>query len=522
MVAARDRMTLTLLLLLSLSPAPTSLVASQQQPPTPTTPPTSTTPTPTSEPAASSASEAVAFERKPYAIRCWLKIDPAARVDARRRGEWIAAWRSLARRTVGAPWKLEVQPDEGPLAGVKRIEELALETLAQPALGADQAWLLQVSPNNDSSILQLSARNYDVDTGRLGPVVSRRAAYAADMPREWMSLGLEVFQPSARVVESGAGGVTLSVQAAALAPASPLGQVVKVGSVFRPSRIFQKPDGSTLQVAEIRWTYLVVESLNGPLARCQIVSSYSDPLSRRVARRSRLVAQGVKPVESPTRLRFLAANDRSPLAGYSLEAQRLDGGSPFPLGLTDREGGIVVPVRFSEGLVRLRLLAGEIESLAEFPVMPGETADQRTLLVDPKPLAVEMLTKLEALDDELLDLIARRSRYEAILKARIEADKWDEVEPWLKAVQDLPGKAVYQGRVKQLRDEATRRQAESKAVVMTRAVLAKLQDLDSMVERYLDDEAIKAYATDLAARKATTNKKAPTPVAPNPGSATAS
>ena len=121
-----------------------------------------------------------------------------------------------------------------------------------------------------------------------------------------------------------------------------------------------------------------------------------------------MVGVGVKPGNSPMKLRFVTKPDRTPAAGYTLTARLVPDGQPRELGLTDRAGRIVLKPGFAEGLVILRLLAGNVEPMVEFPIMPGESAEELTIPFEPKPLTVALEAQLDSLRDEVVDLVALR------------------------------------------------------------------------------------------------------------------
>ena len=118
---------------------------------------------------------------------------------------------------------------------------------------------------------------------------------------------------------------------------------------------------------------------------CAIVTGLHDPFSKRFLQPNTLAAVGIKPGDSPLRLRFVTFRDKTPGAGYTLTARLVPSGAVREVGMTDRGGRIVLKPGFADGLVVLRLLAGNIEPVAEFPVMPGESSEERqTLPVRPR------------------------------------------------------------------------------------------------------------------------------------------
>jgi hypothetical protein len=447
-------------------------------------------------PAPTTAPARPSWERRPYAIRAFVAFDPAARLDARAQEALRDAWRDLARRFVGAPWNLEIRPAEGALAA-SPLESLAAADVLPLADGMDKAWVIRVGPDGRSGAI-LTGRDLDVATGRLGPAHAVPAPDPADLARPLLRLGLELFTPTAEVLSTLGGGVQLNVQGAALTPADPAGAVVAPGQTFLAVRLFEATAKRPAQAVPVPWTYLTVEEVDGPVARCALLSALRDPLSKRVAGVHRLVAAGVKPAPIPTAVRFVTRPpDGAPAAGYRLMVRSRRDGPERPAGTTDREGRVVLPPGLADRPLIARLLGGGVEPLVEFPILPGETDQERVLRIDPLERTIALETRLDALRDELVDLIARRARLEARIKARAEGNAWPEVKSLLDEYRRLPSRKQYADRLAAMRAEATREQEQTKRAVLTRTALSRLDDTAAMIERYLDDDFAQAYADAL-------------------------
>jgi hypothetical protein len=69
--------------------------------------------------------------------------------------------------------------------------------------------------------------------------------------------------------------------------------------------------------------------------------------------------------------------------------------------------------------------------------------------------------------------------------------------PWpsflCKEYESLPRRQLYADRFASLKDEATKQQATSKTVVLTKNIQARFNDLQALIDRYLDDEAFASY-----------------------------
>jgi hypothetical protein len=435
-----------------------------------------------------------AIERQPYRILFYLGCDPSARIDEELRVELLRRWQVLSRRFVGAPWVVTLA-ERGSSLG--RVDLEANNPAAFAGLGPyDKIWVVRINqPDSDSGLL-LSGREYDSVTRRVGPLQRRGLQSLADAPRGLFLFSRDLFSPFAIVTGQEGGKAILTARAAAIAPASPAGQVVAKGTVFAPMRMVSLPEKS-VRVLRIRLTYLHVEAVEGISARCAIVSPYLDPLSKRDPRPHRFVALGLKPGDSPTRLRFVTKPDKAPAAGFTLTARLVPDGQPRELGTTDRTGRIVLLPGFADGLVILRLLAGYIEPLVELPMMPGETTEEQEISVDTLPLTVALETQIDSLRDEVIDLVAIRARLESRMKARLDGEDWNGLDEAVREFSKLPPRDEFAQKLTKLKDEAAQRQTETKKAILTRTAQAQINDLQSLIDRYLDDETFKAYSDAL-------------------------
>jgi hypothetical protein len=479
--------------------------------------------------------ERESLERRPYTIRAWVAVDPLSRLDARGRELMLAAWRGLARRFVGPAWEVDLPAGNGPL-GIAALEELQSKQVRPLAAGVDKAWMIEIAPSAEGGLV-LSGREFDATTGRLGLLFQRNAPCAFDAARELFQLTLDMFAPFAEIGESAGGGVTIAVQGGSLPPGNPVGRVVAPGMVFQPLRVFQRPNGAIIRIDPIRFSYLRVDSVEGPLARCGIVSGLRDPLSKRVVGKYRLIALGLKPSATPTRLRFQTPPpDVRPAAGYTLTVRRVPDGQPRDVGTTDRAGRIVLPPHFADGLVVYRLLAGNIEPLVEFPGMPGETPEERVVRVRTMAQTVTLESRLNALKDEIVDLVATRSRLEARLKrleVRLNQDQkveevWAEIKAQVDEFKKLKPRDTLVEHFNKLKTTASKEQEQSKLPVLTRTAMAQLTDTEALMSRYLDDDVFKAYEEaylksrkegEIAQKKAAAKAKAKTGSATAPAAA---
>jgi hypothetical protein len=135
--------------------------------------------------------------------------------------------------------------------------------------------------------------------------------------------------------------------------------------------------------------------------------------------------------------------------------------------------------------------------MVELPIMPGESPDERAIAFDPRPLTVALESRIDSLRDEVVDLVALRARLEARMKARLDGEDWAGLEEALKEFARLTPREEFAQRLTKLKGDAADEQEQKKTPVLTKTAQAQISDLQSLIDRYLDDEVFKAYSDAL-------------------------
>ena len=412
----------------------------------------------------------------------------------------LKEWHALVHRFVGPPWSVTIASQPSPLAS-GNLDALDAGAFAKFDPAFDKIWLIRISAGAGTSGLHFRGREYDVATRTLGPFQQHRATVLADAPRSLLQFTYELFNPTALITGQAGGRALLQVRGAAIPPAGELGRVVSKGTVFVPLRLVNVKD-DVIVIRRILFTYLQVEAMEGSIARCAIVTALRDPLTQRVSRPNTLAAIGLKTGDSVSRLRFLTRPDLAPAAGYTLTARTVPDGLPHEVGITDRSGRIVLKPGYAKGLVILRLVAGNAEPMTEFPAMPGESTGEREVPFDPKPLTVSYQVQIDVIRDEVVDLVALRKRLEKRMEARLQGEDLAGVEEGLKEYASLPPREQFAAQLAKLKDQATREQAIAKTPVLTKNIQAQFNELQALIDRYLDDEAFTSYTEALDRKRA--------------------
>ena len=496
------------------APAKTAPAGKTGEPPPQASAPAAAPAPAAKEPAKTAPAAPEPIEHQPYRIVLHFACHPSSRLDPARRAELVRDWQVLVRRFVGTPWIVTIAPPSNPvleldLQGLEKSTP-AQATAFEKAVNAgsfDKVWVIHADKPESGPGVAFSGREYDTATRRLGPLQRRTVEVYAGAPRALLEFTLDLFSPTALISGEEGGQALLTVRGSAIEPASPIGRVVEPGTVFQPLRLISTRDGKVV-IKIIPFTYLRVESADGPLARCAIVSGLNDPLSKRFLQPNTLAAVGIKPGNSPLRLRFISSRDKSPGAGYTLTSRPVPNGVTREVGMTDRAGRIVLKPGFADGLVVLRLLAGNVEPVREFPVMPGESSEERTIPFDPKTQSVALEVEVDTLRDEVVDLVALRARLEARMKARLEGEDWDGLEDAIKEFNHLTPRDEYAKKLADIKERAAKQQVENKVAILTKNAQAQISDVQAMIDRYLDDDTIRAYRDSLQEGRTEITEKA--------------
>jgi len=511
------------------------------------------------ESASADSSSEMPINLRPYRIRAWISFDPALRFGLAQRRRLLDDWMSQIDRFIGSPWQVVVDPDPGPLAGYDDLATLdparlvwfahpaspesdvaakaasadgpppvepqptpplwsqaavwALADSAQRHDRFDKIWVMRAAPLGAG--LGIEARELDLATGRFGPVFRRSCLQMPDAARALMNASVAIFAPFAQVKRQRGGSALLTIQAAGITPASPLGRFVTRGTPFQPFRVFLNPDKSIKQIQEIPYSYLNVEQVDFTGATAKSVSAFVDPLSGRSRTRLSFVGLGVKANDQPTPIQFVDRQSGQPLAGYKLQALDIQRGITQPVGQSRRDGIVPISPRLFPGLWRFQLVAGEVEPLAEFVLIPGETQNLRTLKVDPKLEAMEVHARLNRMTDRIVDLVAQRNRLKTLMDLRLAEDRYDETQALLEELAQLPSPKTFRDELAQLKAECLERQNQEnkkpptqRRTILTRMVQKRFIDVQGLIDSHLSDAPFEELAEQLQDQRREAQRKA--------------
>ena len=192
--------------------------------------------------------------------------------------------------------------------------------------------------------------------------------------------------------------------------------------------IIRKTDrqGNLDKLEPIEFTFLTIDSIDGPVLRSTIHSSARAPLSQRASKRAQKLALVIRPPEKPTTLRLLARDKETRLEGFEIYSrypgQKLEEESEL-LGKTDWLGEISIPPN-KDGLRLIYVKRGS-RALKKIPIIAGlYDFVQTTLPNDEVRLYAEGVFK--GLENEILGLVIEREFAESEVAAAIKSGNVDD------------------------------------------------------------------------------------------------
>lgn len=404
---------------------------------------------------------------RPYHVKIFLGFEDHPRLPAHFQSSVRHELETLTGRLMGNAWNTDfhVMPSEFRSSPVPPVEFLASHTT-----GVDKVFWLMVHAGSEPgtagrSPIQVTAREYDVEFGEWGPVGRRQCPSSQELARTIFELAYRQFRPIAIFPGRTSGNkVEATMQGLAL---QPKGATVALASMGTPFRVFREfySQGERISRDEIPWTYLVYRGTDdyGLLARFEVVSGLRGPLSARTRRKSRIIAIACGNRDDAfTSVRFVAGKEDRPIVGYQVTVKPQDQSAEVTLGNTDHDGRISIrPVFLSNErpdplrhprVLEVSLLSGRLV-LSRFPLVPGEKTEL-TVRARIDPLLTDVNGRILALQDEVVDVVARRTLLQKQLTRLAEKQDAQGAKAIGEKINRLPDKAHFEAKIEEIKASA--------------------------------------------------------------------
>jgi hypothetical protein len=435
---------------------------------------------------------------QPYRVRVWLEFEPHPRLPESFREFVRNGFVNYCERFLGRLWQVSLTAPPPEAEGRQLPPPVVLQKLGE----ADKILWVRIRGTADgrpagAPQVAVSVREYDAAFAQWGPLASRSLIPSERFPRDVFDLAYSQFRPTAVLLGSSKSDrVTANLRGSGLAGGESALPVAPPGTPFRVYRQYTTPQGAVSH-DEIPWTYLVYRSR---LARqhadeLEIVSALRNPLSGRTRRRSRLVAIASGAAEgSETIVQYVTGAENRPLVGAQIGIRPHDKAAVVPIGATDRDGKVAVPAGSEPTaapkgrLVHVVLRNGKAIQWS-FPLAPGDR-EQLLVRVRIEPFLAEMDYRTAALQDEIVDVVARRNILDRRLRAYAKDENLRMARKIAAEINALPGKDGFVSRLQELKGYAEQTRQEKKQPILPASVNRLLMQTETLINEYLSGEQI--------------------------------
>lgn len=442
---------------------------------------------------ASAASARPLWEMTPYRVQVYLALDDVPRLTPQLASDLQLFVANQIEQIIGVSWnaKVELAPAALARSMLRGLPDLQTENLPTDSLALDKVILVCLRASAFGYRLQ--GRELDCRTHGWGTTVEREVMHAALLPDATFDCARAAFAPLAEIEKVDSKQVALRLRAGGLPARDPQALPVTPGVLFRPVIRFNDRDGNLRTdrpPQRIPWTYLLAREVNGAEATCDLLSGLNSPLSARRRGRTEQLALAVRPPQLPTRLIVHSRVDKKrKLFGYEVYAYGPDTPETILLGRTDMHGAIIVPP--ADNPLRILVIKSGGEFLARLPILPGVESEALAAVVnDDDRLAVEGY--INGLQEEVVDLVARRTTLIAMIRARIDAGEPEEAQKLLEELRKLRDSKEFEVEL----NEQRRKHFSSDAVVR-RKVDKLFDDTRKVIARNLDPTLIEQVSGEV-------------------------
>src|SRR4051812_9118824 len=375
------------------------------------------------------------------------------------------------------------------------LTELASATdLETPKLPDDKDKLILAVIRWSPNRVELIAREFVKFVQRWGPPIRRESCQAEAVPEQLFALICQAFSPLAQFEPDPKDPkrVLLKLRGASLPRSIGAPPLVKPGDLFLPI-LRRTGRGGQLEkngLQVVPWTYVEASEIQKDVVIGKLQSASRKPFPTRRQGRTDQIAIALRGDPSTTTLRFRARNATTkPLAGYDVFSEKPGTGALSRIGLTDSLGEIKV----EPGKDRLQFLLVKHGGLpmARLPVVSGASPRIDVSLPDDDArLAAE--TRLAAVREDLIDVVARRNILMARARAKIQKKDFVAAQELVRALDDLPNRPQFDISVRTAEQSST-----SGDLQMQRRIKQMFDTTRKLLTQYLDLRPINQLKKEL-------------------------
>jgi hypothetical protein len=430
------------------------------------------------------------WQLTPYRIQAVVAFGEHPSLTSELKADLAADLVSQTDSLIGASWDLSVASAPAALerAVLDDVASVTLEAIPAELLSADKLMLLAVSRGYGG--YRVAARELDVRTRTFNTPVRLVVGQIAGLRDATFRAVRQAFAPLAEIVSVEENQVVLRLRASGFPLRDRSYEPVRPGAIFQSVVRYDDREGQPKRISVIPWTYLDVENVSGTALDCRLYTGLRAPLSARRRGRTSQYALAVVPPSGSTRLSLMSSGaEPRGLAGYDIYRQHPGEIATELVGRTDRHGGLSIGAGDSPLCILYVKHGGEL--LARLPMVPGATGELEARIADDDQ-RLEAEGFINGVQQDLVDLITRRTVLLARTRSQIEAKKYDEAE---KLVEDLYKLETRDNLARYLSQE--KEKVYSKNPTVQRRIDAMFDETQKALHQYLDPEEIKQLAEEV-------------------------
>lgn len=386
------------------------------------------------------------WEYQPYRIRVLIAVDAPGGLAEELSAELPAYIQRQAAAASGPSWQLDAGLANGAVrAAIINSFDQETDFAMPPEFVSDRDKLMLVSITWSPGGIALRSREYDAYLQRWGNTLARECRQQTAVADNIFSLVVATFAPLVQLEIDPATPQTvkLTPRGAALPPNAEGRPWCRPGDVFLPVMRQTSRNGALEKngVKPVNWTYIEAVAGKDKALTFHVRSGSRRPFGLRRQARIEQLAIALPPNDAPTTLYLHERkNVQKALAGYEVFAENGSADAAARIGVSDSVGKVNIPP--DRPRTEMLQIKHGSQLLAKLPMVRGaERRIEVPLPDDDARLAAE--TRLAAVREDLIDVVARRNILMARARQKIEKKDYKTAGELLRTLDELPGNPQF-------------------------------------------------------------------------------
>ncbi|MBX9655038.1 hypothetical protein K2Y11_15605 [bacterium] len=400
---------------------------------------------------------------RPYQIVIWLERRDVTSRDETERTQFERALERSMNRVLGNAWKTTFERHSIPFNS-----SMVPEVTRDNAPPLDKIFHIVVFPRDASGSRKVSLREFDRIVSNWTSIFESVLSPDGDSAEELLRSILTSFRPVAKILGRERGKVEMSLRGETLLPVSATYRFATPGMPF----VIARTSTDAKKASEIvPWSYLIYRppssGTRSLTALSEVASVFRNPIAGGDDAEIKLYA--VACAQEPaarTIVYFQNKGTDRPIVGYDVAVRALGRQSMISIGTTDAHGDIsVTPVQFLTGenatpVIDVLLRSGQTV-IARLPIVPG-TPPECTVPIMLDPLLPEVAGKITSLQEDVLDVVAKRKVLERRLRKAEETKNTPLAQNIVDKLNGMPNRLTFAKELDAVRQSTDSRSKELK------------------------------------------------------------